>query len=134
MESIHPLDRRAAMLSAFLLLALAAPPAPAVGPPTLCHPFAIGDSKSLPWGDGASARRPDYDVKQLPADTYSILLTSDDPFVHGETLRRAVLYLTGGFDKQGAPPAELRDELLGSLMQELQFDADYHAPELKAVD
>src|SRR5882672_2336770 len=121
------------MLSALVLALLAAPPAAPVGPPTLCHPFEIGDAKSLPWGDGAFARKTDYDLKQLPQDTYSILLASDDPFVHGETLRRAVLYLTGAFADKDAPPAELRDELLGKLMQELQFDADVHASEAKAA-
>ena len=113
-------------------LLLAAPPV-TVGPPTLCHPFDIGDSKSLPWGDGAYGALPDYDLKKLPKDTWQILARSDDPLVHGETLRRAVLYLTGRFTDRGAPPAELRDELIAELMQELQFDADIHEPEARAA-
>jgi hypothetical protein len=121
------------MLSALVLALVVAPPAAPVGPPTLCHPFAIGDAKSLPWGDGASARKPDYELKHLPQDTYDILLRSDDPFVHGETLRRAALYLTGAFDAKDAPPVELRDALIAQLLKELDFDADAHAPEAKAA-
>src|SRR5215470_10734223 len=112
------------MLSAALFLLLAAPPAAPVGPPALCHPFAIGEAKSLPWGDDGFKRRADYDLKRIPQDTYAILLNSDDPFVHGETLRRAALYLTGAFTDKDAPPTELRDALIGQLFEELQFDAD----------
>ncbi len=113
------------MLAATLAAALLAI-AP-VGPPTLCHPFEIGDAKSLPWGEGAFERHAGYDLEQLPHDTYDVLLRSDDPLVHAETLRRAVLYLTGSFDVQAAPPAALRDRLATALLSELQFDVDAHA-------
>jgi hypothetical protein len=113
-------------------LLFAAPPVP-VGPPTLCHPFDIGDARSLPWGSGPFDALADYDLQKLPKETYEILSRSDDPLVHGETLRRAVLYLTGTFTERGATPADVRDELIAALTQELEFDADVHAPVARAA-
>lgn len=117
-----------AALTATALLAVAP-----VGPPTLCHSFQIGEARSLPWGEGAYQRSAGYELEHLPRDTYDILLRSDDPLVHAETLRRAVLYLSGSFDTQAAPPKEQRDRLATALLAELQFDADVHAPEAKAA-
>lgn len=125
------------MLTTFTLLLALSPavvPAPApVGPPTLCHPFAIGDAKSLPWGDGAFARLPDYDFKSVPQDTYDILMRSDDPFVHAETLRRAAIYLTGSMKEPSEAVEAQRRELIAKLMDELQFDADVHGAAAKAA-
>jgi len=78
-------------------------PAPAAawfGPPTLCHPIAIGDGKSLPWKSGSFGRDPDYDLARVVADTLALLDGSDATFVHMETLRRAVIYLG---DRGGEP-------------------------------
>ena len=64
------------------------------GPPLLCHTFNIGDAKSLPWishGWNLNGSEP-YDVKNLSADTLSILNSDDTVIVHMETLRRAALY------------------------------------------
>ena len=83
------------MLAALAVTLVLAAPAPVAGPPALCFPLDIGEARSLPWGEGAFAADPQYDVRHLPADTYDILLRSDDPFVHAETLRRAAIYLTG---------------------------------------
>ena len=104
-----------------------------VGPPTLCHPFEIDGASSLPWGTGAFAPLADYDIAQLPGDTYRILSRSDDPLVHGETLRRAVLYLTRGSEDRPAPAAAQRDLLIDALQQELLFDAKVHEPEACAA-
>jgi hypothetical protein len=63
------------------------------GPPLLCHPFNIGDARSLPF-QGPDWNRIDasYDVKHLLNDT-AALLTPDMPvIVRMETLRRATLY------------------------------------------
>jgi hypothetical protein len=123
------------MLAITLLAALLLPASPAapLGPPTLCHPFAIGDAKSLPWGEGSFAARADYDLTQLAGDTYEILSGSDDPLVHGETLRRAALYLSGTFTDRGPTPVELRDKLVAALLDELEFDAKVHEPEACAA-
>lgn len=81
-------------LAALVLLAAARPSL--AGPPLLCHPFDIGDARSLPW-DGVAAwwaGQPGYDVKRVTADT-TALLTPDVPvLVRMETLRRAALYAT----------------------------------------
>jgi hypothetical protein len=125
------------MLASLLFAALFAPaaniPSAALGPPTLCHPLDIGDARSLPWDGGAFGAQADYDLTQLPQDTYDILLRSDDALVHVETLRRAAIYLTGMGDRRAAPPAEAREELLAALLQELEFDADVHGAEAKAA-
>jgi len=77
----------------FLAITLACATNAFAGPPLVCHPFAIGDAKSLPWvdpnyhkGDGS------YDVQNLTRDTLSILDANPVVLVHMETLRRATLY------------------------------------------
>jgi hypothetical protein len=64
------------------------------GPPLICHPFDIGNAKSLPrishdWNlDG----RENYDTRNLARDTLALLDESRVPLAHMETLRRATLY------------------------------------------
>ena len=64
------------------------------GPPLVCHPFDIGNAKSLPWiGDGWNLTGSEsYDNKNLAADTLAILDSDSTVLVHMETLRRATLY------------------------------------------
>ncbi len=78
-------------LAAFALLATVAPVI--AGPPLLCHPFDIGDARSLPWDarDWSQGRR-DYNVANLVADTEAILTPATPVIVRMETLRRAALY------------------------------------------
>jgi hypothetical protein len=77
-------------LTAFLVLASAA----VAGPPLICHPFDIGNAKSLPWisHDWNLDGRENYDARSLANDTLAILDGSQVPLVHMETLRRATLY------------------------------------------
>ena len=75
----------------FALFAMAAPVL--AGPPLLCHPFDIGDARSLPWdGREWSQGRRDYNVANLVADTEAILTPTTPVIVRMETLRRAALY------------------------------------------
>lgn len=64
------------------------------GPPLICHPYNIGDSKSLPWNAGSDWNNPDpsYNVKNLSADTLALLDQAPVLLVRMETLRRATLY------------------------------------------
>jgi hypothetical protein len=62
------------------------------GPPLLCHPFDIGDARSLPWDGAWSEGRRDYNVANLVADTEAILTPGAPVVVRMETLRRAALY------------------------------------------
>jgi hypothetical protein len=62
------------------------------GPPLICHPFEIGQAKSLPWVDWNQKGSGGYDLKNLTRDTL-ILLDSNPPvLVRMETLRRATIY------------------------------------------
>jgi hypothetical protein len=79
-----------ASVSAFLLFASSA----VAGPPLICHPFDIGNAKSLPWitHDWNLSGQESYNVNNLVADTSAILDNDSTVLVHMETLRRATLY------------------------------------------
>lgn len=64
------------------------------GPPLICHPYNIGDSKSLPWGNASDRDNPDpgYNLQNLVNDTLAILDQGPPVLVRMETLRRAVMY------------------------------------------
>jgi hypothetical protein len=66
------------------------------GPPLICHAFQIGDAKSLPWNNSASAwsisPSDSYDTRNLATDTLAILQPGIPIIVRMETLRRATLY------------------------------------------
>jgi hypothetical protein len=82
-------------LALFVALFLSAGSAWA-GPPLICHAFAIGDAKSLPWVSHNWNLNGDenYDPNNLPDDTITILdRGSKTTLVHMETLRRATLYV-----------------------------------------
>jgi hypothetical protein len=66
------------------------------GPPLICHPYNIGNSTSLPWGNGSdwNLADPGYNVQNLVGDTLAILDQGPPVLVRMETLRRAVLYGT----------------------------------------
>ena len=68
--------------------------AASAGPPLICHPFDIGNAKSLPWIslDWNLSGTENYDTRRLASDTLAILNASQVPLVHMETLRRATLY------------------------------------------
>jgi hypothetical protein len=69
------------------------------GPPLICHPFAIGAARSLPWDASSPDRgwnrpRMDYDTRHLADDTLALLTTDTPVIVRMETLRRAAIYGT----------------------------------------
>src|SRR5256885_6871456 len=63
------------------------------GPPLVCHPFEIGNARSLPWS-GAQWRDVDknYDISRLVEDTLRVLTPETPVLVRMETLRRATVY------------------------------------------
>ena len=79
--------------SAFITLLMLANAAIA-GPPLICHPFDIGNAKSLPFvsHDWNLSGEENYDTRNLANDTLAILEGSQVALVHMETLRRATLY------------------------------------------
>lgn len=85
---------RSFRLTTLSILSLLAAVAVLAGPPLICHPFDIGDAKSLPlishgWNLSGSET---YDTSKLAADTAAILAADKTVLVHMETLRRATLY------------------------------------------
>ena len=90
------------------------------GPPLICHPFEIGDARSLPW-DGPEWRsvKADYSIHRLVEDTLA-LLTPDTPvLVRMETLRRVTVYAVWArIDRKvgyAVSDAKVADELLARL-------------------
>ena len=103
--------------TAFALLAVAALAVPVVaGPPLLCHPFDIGNARSLPW-DGTRAfwqGRADYRIENLVADTDALLTPSTPVIVRMETLRRAALYASADGEIAARLYARLGERLQAS--------------------
>ena len=63
------------------------------GPPLICRPFHIGDSRSLPFlGPEWSRIDPGYDRSRLVNDTLALLAPDTPVIVRMETIRRAALY------------------------------------------
>lgn len=77
------------------LLSLFAPLALRAGTPLICHPYDIGDAKSLPGGNWKGAD-PKYDRRHLAKDTLALLQPATPIIVRMETLRRAAIYATAG--------------------------------------
>ena len=88
------------------------------GPPLICHPFDTGTAKLLPWDATVKAWNapdPNYDIRNLTADTLR-LLSSDAPVVlRMETLRRATIYAAR--DQRSAA------DLLRAVMARVETDA-----------
>jgi hypothetical protein len=64
------------------------------GPPLLCHPFDIGEARSLPWAGGPDWNSPKagYQIGNLVQDTIALLSPDVPVIVRMETLRRAAIY------------------------------------------
>jgi len=89
-----PSIRTLPLCIATILFSLAVVPVALAGPPLICHPFEIGNAKSLPVsGTGWNLSvNENYDTKSLVPDTLAILDGNPQIIVRMETLRRATLY------------------------------------------
>ncbi len=87
-------SKRKSQIAFLILASLLFVSAAVAGPPLICHPFDIGNAKSLPWvsHDWNLTGGEGYDTANLAADTLAILNSSDVTLVHMETLRRATLF------------------------------------------
>lgn len=99
------------LLACLLALAVSAPQLQA-GTPLTCHPFQIGNARSLPWGSTGDSRdwnapKSDYDTRRLAEDTIGLLGEQTPVIVRMETMRRAALY--GQRDPNAA--ADLRSRI-----------------------
>lgn len=146
-------ERKAiAMLRKLFLLALALVVVVAyAGPPLICWPFDIGDSKSLPWGAPNpwktfkqgddlgnvvhatwNSVKADYDVSRLVEDVTALLAPEMPVLVRMETLRRAAVYarkderIAAKLQSQLTARA-LDSESLGAPDRLAWFDAGYFA-------
>jgi hypothetical protein len=64
------------------------------GTPLICHPYAIGNAKSLPGGADWHGVSKQYDRQNLVPDTLALLSPETPLIVRMETLRRAAIYAT----------------------------------------
>jgi hypothetical protein len=90
------------------------------GPPLICHPYEIGNAKSLPWA-GSEWRdvKKDYDINRLVNDTLA-LLTPDAPVIaRMETLRRATIYAVWSKVDQKVGYAAKNEKVAGELLERL---------------
>jgi hypothetical protein len=104
---------------------------PGLGPPLLCHEFAIDGAKSLPWKGGTEGDKA-YDRRKLVEDVARILKTEESLIVRMETLRRATLYTRGdralAWELLGrAGLATLEQAAIGSKESTAWFDAGFLA-------
>ena len=94
------------------------------GPPLLCHPFEIGNARSLPWS-GSEWRAVDknYIINRLVEDTVALLTPETPVLVRMETLRRATVYAVWSMNdyKVGysVKDATVASELLARLKSRL---------------
>lgn len=88
------MTRQILRASAFTVLLLLGGMTALAGPPLICHPFEIGNAKSLPWGTGSEWRgiKSDYDSSRLVEDTLALLAPETPVIVRMETMRRAAIY------------------------------------------
>jgi hypothetical protein len=119
------------------------------GPPLICHPYDIGEAKSLPWS-GSQWRdvKADYDLNGLVEDTLALLTPETPMIARMETLRRATIYAVWAKrDHEVGYPVKdqkIADELLSRLMERMRqsvqwgkadalalFDAGYLAASYK---
>jgi len=85
--------RSISLATASVLCVLVVQQAALAGPPLLCHPFEIGNARSLPWS-GSEWRGIDksYVINRLVDDTVALLTPETPVMVRMETLRRATVY------------------------------------------
>ncbi|MBL8877572.1 MAG: hypothetical protein JNG88_00505 [Phycisphaerales bacterium] len=87
------------------------------GPPLLCHPYEIGDAKSLPWGGGAFDRNKKYDTAELIPDTLALLGDQTPLLERMETVRRAAIYANSEPSRKCAELTKALDSRRGETLR-----------------
>jgi hypothetical protein len=106
------------------------------GPPLICHPYNIGDAKSLPWSTASGGWDdvdPVYNIQNLAKDTLAILDQSPTVLVRRETLRRAVLYGAKDHAAARALLAQLKDREMAAPAARSYFDYGYFLSSLNQI-
>ena len=85
--------RSISLATTSILCLLVVQQAALAGPPLLCHPFEIGNARSLPWsGPEWRAVDKNYTIDRLVDDTVALLTPETPVLIRMETLRRATVY------------------------------------------
>ena len=102
------------------------------GPPLLCHPFEIGNARSLPWS-GSEWRGVDknYSINRLVQDTLGLLTPETPVMVRMETLRRATVYAVWSMNDYKVGYAVKDAAVASELLSRLKARVPGH-PELGA--
>lgn len=98
------------------------------GSPLICHPYDIGDAKSLPWVEFESRSGIyNYDMNRLADDAFSLLTPETPVIVRMETIRRATVYSV--WAKRNDAKNQSADQLLSRLTERSQKagESDPHA-------
>jgi hypothetical protein len=106
------------------------------GPPLICHPYNIGDAKSLPWETASrnwDATDPSYSVQNLATDTLAVLDQSPTVLVRMETLRRAVIYGAKDHTAARALVAQLKERESTKPTANSYFDYGYFLSSLSQI-
>ena len=90
------------------------------GPPLLCHPFEIGNARSLPWvGPEWRGVDKNFKIDRLVGDTLALLTPETPVMIRMETLRRATVYAVWSLNDYKVAytvkDAGVASELLASL-------------------
>lgn len=96
-----------------------------LGPPAVCHPFAIGDARSLPWKSDAFGFDPEFPLDKLNPELATLLDHQEDTLVQLESIRRAVVYAVGfGRTKElSLDKRKLHTEMLISMLRARVLDS-----------
>lgn len=130
--------RRAHVFAALAIAAIGFARTVHAGPPLICHPYAIGDARSLPMRE-ARELDPNYERSRLVEDTMALLTPEVPVLVRMETLRRAAIYATGELRawREGAYTTEdraLAHALIARLRERTQTAASDAARALALFD
>lgn len=100
------------------------------GPPMLCHPFEIGNARSLPWS-GPEWRGVDksYAINRLVGDTLALLTPETPVMVRMETIRRATVYAVWSMNDYKVGYEVKDDKVAAELLARLK--ARIPAPDAK---
>lgn len=106
------------------------------GPPLICHPYNIGNAKSLPWDVSLrnwDATDPSYNTQNLASDTLTMLDQSPTVLVRMETLRRAVIYGAKDHAAARALVAQLKERESAKPTANSYFDYGYFLSSLSQI-
>lgn len=125
------------LISLMVLIVLSLQQQAQAGPPLICHPYDIGNARSLPWS-GTQWRdvKADYPLSRLVDDTLALLNRDTPVIVRMETLRRAAIYTAWAHydQKVGYPTTDLKvaQALMAHLLE--RVEATQHKDALALFD